>query len=1285
MRLFWQLMVFCTIALWADSALAQRRPIPDDTLGGERSIVTPSNNIRGLPGDRISGGAQRGDNLFHSFREFGVDVGRSVYFDGTRVRNIISRVTGGNPSEIFGTLGVLGNANLFLINPSGIVFGAGASLDVGGSFVGTTANGIQFGNQGFFNVSDPNAPTLLTVQPSAFLFNQIQGGAIVNNSIASLGDDGFGNSVFGLLVPNGQNLVLLGGNVINSGDLNAFGGRVELGSVGGTGTVGLNANGSLSFPNGLTRADVLITNGSRIDVASNNSGNIAINARNVDILGGSLLQAGIFPGTGTVDSQAGNIVLNGTGEINVGQSSLITNNVGVGGIGNSGNIDITAGSLFATDGAQLQAVTFGQGNAGNVIINARDRVLFDGVGTDGLPSAAFSTIGLFNFKGSPVGNGGNVEINTNSLEVRNGAQLQASTFGRGNAGNVIITGDRVLFDGVGTDGLPSAAFSTVGSIGFTGSPVGNGGNVEINTNSLEVRNGGQLQASTFGQGNAGDVIITGDRVLFDGVGSAAFSTVGSIGFTGSPVGNGGNVEINTNSLEVRNGGQLQASTFGQGNAGDVIITGDRVLFDGSGNGLLSAAFSTVGLVNFTGSPVGNGGNVEINTNSLEVRNGGQLQASTFGRGNAGNVIITGDRVLFDNGDAFSTVEPVSSEDTIRQGGDVSITAGSLNVINGASLQASTFGRGNAGNVIITGDRVLFDNGNAFSTVEPVNSEETVRQGGDVLLTAGSLDVINGASLQASTFGRGNAGDVIITGDRVLFNRGFAFSTVGSIGFTGNPVGNGGNVEINTNSLEVRNGGQLQASTFGRGNAGDVIITGDRVLFNGAGSNAFSRVEAGAIGRGGNINIDANSLIVRRGARLNANTFGQGDAGNVIITGDRILFNQGFAFSTVEPVKTEDTIRQGGDIRITAGSLNVINGAQLQAATFGRGNAGNVIITGDRVLFDGIGSAAFSTVGDSNFTGNSVGNGGNVEINTNSLEVRNGGQLQASTFGRGNAGDVVITGDRVLFAGAGSNAFSRVEAGAIGSGGNINIETNSLVVRNRARLTASTRGRGNAGNVIIHADDRMIVSNGALLTVDTNSRGRAGNIEIKADTVSLDGVGSDGRSSGLFTSAFAGSTRRGGEITIHADTVHLTDGAVINAQTETAFRGGNININANTFNVTGGGQVITTATSSGRAGDINLNITDRMTLSGFDPNYADRRRQSHRAITNQGATSGLFANTNRGSSGQGGTIQITTGQLEVSDRARVVVNSRGIGVAGNIDISAQSVQLDRGRLTAENAC
>jgi filamentous hemagglutinin family protein len=200
---------------------SQSRIVPDRTQGSENSTVSRNNPDRFS--DVIDGGARRGANLFHSFQEFNVGNARSVYFTNPAgVENILGRVTGANPSEILGRLGVLGNANLFLMNPNGIIFGPLSSLDVNGSFLATTANAIQLGGRGLFSASNPNESQLLSVNPSAFLFNQI---AAQQSAIEHRGS---------LRVPDGKSLLLLGGNInLDFGYLFAPGGRVELSGVSG--------------------------------------------------------------------------------------------------------------------------------------------------------------------------------------------------------------------------------------------------------------------------------------------------------------------------------------------------------------------------------------------------------------------------------------------------------------------------------------------------------------------------------------------------------------------------------------------------------------------------------------------------------------------------------------------------------------------------------------------------------------------------------------------------------------------------------------------------------------------------------------------------------------------------------------------------------------------------------------------------------------------------------------------------------------------------------------------
>lgn len=187
---------------------AQSQVVPDNTLGTEGSVVTPNVEINRLNSDRIDGGAIKGTNLFHSFQDFNVGEGKGVYFTNPQgIENILGRVTGANRSEILGTLGVLGNANLFLLNPNGIVFGKNASLDVQGSFFATTAEAIALGKQGDFSATKPQQSSLLSVSPGAEFFNQAasQPGNIINRGNLSAGKD----------------LTLAGGNLDLQGQLYA--------------------------------------------------------------------------------------------------------------------------------------------------------------------------------------------------------------------------------------------------------------------------------------------------------------------------------------------------------------------------------------------------------------------------------------------------------------------------------------------------------------------------------------------------------------------------------------------------------------------------------------------------------------------------------------------------------------------------------------------------------------------------------------------------------------------------------------------------------------------------------------------------------------------------------------------------------------------------------------------------------------------------------------------------------------------------------------------------------
>ena len=437
-KVFWTGLASLAVGtITIDAAYAQVRP--DGTLGTDSSRVRqarfPGRDGVTRDNDVIEGGAQHGSNLFHSFEQFDVPEGRGAYFGNPAdVRNIFSRVTGADRSEIFGTLGVLGNANLFFLNPNGILFGPNSSLDVGGSFAATTANGIQFGEQGVFSATDPEALPLLTITPSSFFFNQIASG----NSVEIINQ-----SQIGLQVSNNHNLLLLGGNVINDGgQLFSLGGRIDIGAVIGVGEIKFNADRSLSFPENVARGNITFTNQSlgliSVDTDTDKV-DFTITGREISIFEGSILGLIIIAKSIFSERESNNLILDAENDIKIRQSTII-NIVGSGAMGNAGDLIVTARSLSVEEGAELTVGSLGKGNAGDIIIDASDSVTFD------------AGSALSNVEATGVGQGGNVKVTADSFSLSNGAQLTASTFGQGNSGNIEIDAGQVNFDGTSRDG-----------------------------------------------------------------------------------------------------------------------------------------------------------------------------------------------------------------------------------------------------------------------------------------------------------------------------------------------------------------------------------------------------------------------------------------------------------------------------------------------------------------------------------------------------------------------------------------------------------------------------------------------------------------------------------------------------------------------------------------------------------------------------------------------------------------------------------------------------------------
>jgi filamentous hemagglutinin family protein len=658
-RWFLGIVLVSAIASRGNSAIAQISP--DGTLPNNSNVTINGSTFN------INGGTQFGQNLFHSFQQFSLQKGDTAAFNNAaNIQNIFGRVTGGSVSNIDGLIRANNPANLFLINPSGIVFGPNASLNVGGSFVGTTANAIQFGTQGFFSATNREAPSpLLTINPSALVFNQIAA-RIENKSTQSAGVDPAGFNASGLRVRDGKSLLLVGGNVnMDGGQLNASGGRVELGGLATPGNVGLNVDGdklSLDVPASSTRADISLTN-----KASVLGGNIAINARNLEVSGGSGLSAGIGQGLGSVGSQGGDITLNATGEIKVDNSGVY-NSVGSQAKSNVGNINISSSSFSLINDAQLYASTSGEGNGGNINITTSGSVTFD--------NASYVSNEVLN---NGKGNGGNTNISSGSFSLTNSAVLDNSTSGEGNAGNINIT----------TPGSVTVDSSSVFNSVVLGQAKGNGGNINISSGSLSLTNGANVYGDTIGQGNAGNINVTArDSIKVDGMRGIGFSQINT-GVSPGASGNGGNIALKTKALSIANGARVNASSDGNGAAGNVEVKA------GSGSILLD----NKGTIS-SESKAKQGGNLIVETPTLQVQNGGKITVSSP-EGQAGNLTVTAGTIRLDKGSLTAETAITRSE----QGANINLQGLNLLLLqNGSLISAKANGTANGGNVRIDANK-----------------------------------------------------------------------------------------------------------------------------------------------------------------------------------------------------------------------------------------------------------------------------------------------------------------------------------------------------------------------------------------------------------------------------------------------------------------------------------------------------------------------------------------------------------------------------------------------------
>ncbi|MEH2461205.1 S-layer family protein [Nostoc sp.] len=634
-------MLLPAILLWSRCAIAQ---VTSD--GTTNTTVKPNGN-----NFIILNGIEKGNNLFHSFSNFSVPIGGSARFDLINTPNIttiFSRVTGGNVSKIDGLISTLNSINpvsLFLMNPAGIVFSKNASLDIGGSFLGTTANSILFGDGTEFSATNPNTTPLLTISvPIGLQFGSKPGeitlagtGHLLTaaNNLAPLTPTGINS---GLSVKPGNSIALVGGMIdLTGGVLTAPGGRVELGSLANQGFVHLNLipqGFALDYTGVQSFGDIELSQQSLADVSGTKAGSIQVQGGQVSLKDGSILfvqNRGIQPAGDISVDAAKSLLLTGTTSDKKILSGLLNQTVAPGA---GGNIIVSTPQLTVQAGASIATPTYTSGTGGNIAVNAKQLEISGFAPNTPNVFSSIASVAL----GS--GKGGDVTISTQQLSVLDGGFLGTSTLGNGASGNVSVNADAINISGTTTNLISSLISATSGGSG-------NAGNLNINTRTLTIQNSGAVTTASISTGSAGSVTVNASESIdINGRVSekADGSAISSVVTIPSPSlkkllrlpeglsGTAGSVTINTPVLNISNYGAISVSNQGIGNAGTLKVNASSVLLNNN---------ATIDAFTFTGE----GSKIDIQANILQLRHGSSITATALSNGNGGNINIKAPIIL----------------------------------------------------------------------------------------------------------------------------------------------------------------------------------------------------------------------------------------------------------------------------------------------------------------------------------------------------------------------------------------------------------------------------------------------------------------------------------------------------------------------------------------------------------------------------------------------------------------------------------------------------------------
>jgi filamentous hemagglutinin family protein len=846
---------------------------PDGILG---TRVTPEGRVFNITGGTRPG---QGPNLFHSFGQFDVGTGDTAHFVGQPgIDNIIGRVTGGSESLIDGCL--QSDASLFLLNPSGLMFGPNATLDVNGSFHASTADALRFADGAIFSAHLNAKSTLTVAPPVAFGFlSENPAGIVIEGSV--------------LEVPEDDTVSMVGGDIqIVGGTLKASGGQVHLVSLASSGEVipasadqspeltadtaerlgkiALTQEGHIDA-SGVGGGAVLIRGGrllvDRATIEANTWGNRGGNELTVQVSGDVVLTNGSSLTTKTSGAGAAGPIRISAGNVLMDEAAQVASSTSA--AGDAGMVVVEASRVTLSGGAQIGTFTSGEGQGGKVTVQARERVTLEGITPNGVESGIVT---YAQRQGRAAGDAGMVVVEAPQVTLTGGAQIRSNTSGKGQGGTVRVTAtEAVSLEASGINANAEAA--------------GDAGMVVVEAPQVTLTGGAQIASGTSGEGQGGKVTVQArERVTLEGITPNGVES-GIVAYTqgqGKAAGDAGMVVVEAPQVTLTGGARITSNTSGEGQGSTVRVTATEVVsLEASGINAYAQG---------QGKAAGDAGMVVVEAPQVTLKGGAQIGSSTLGPGQGGSVKVwASETVTLEGTDRngapsgiFANAEGMG--EGTGDGGTVVVDAPQITLTGGARITSNTSGEGQGGTVTVTAtEGIAITDQNSEGVLSGVFTNTTGQgRGGDITLSAPQVQLVDGSTVSAGSAGKGDAGNIRIAAQEVALRGNSAVTTKVEQG-----EASGGNILIGrtitdngviTGGIETLtlDGSQITADTD-RGSEANITIGVQRLVLDGAsgltantgaGTGGNLRV-AGAVTADGTITARADTVVLR-GSKLTAN-------------------------------------------------------------------------------------------------------------------------------------------------------------------------------------------------------------------------------------------------------------------------------------------------------------------------------------------------------------------------------------------------------------------------------